>query len=425
MKLLYLVHQFYPMHYTGTEKFVLNIANMMQKVGHKSKVVTYSFYDESFYDQRMGNILIKEFTYKGLPVIAVRHKNIPIEIGAMLNDGELSRVTENILKRESPDIIHVGHPMRVSEFIKAAIRLGLPYVLTLTDFWLICHRGILLKANGDLCGGPQRGRLCKQHCPDLPGPKIEQRLSDARDILLKAERIISPSLFLASVFKNEMPNLDIRIINHGLRYSVLKQNRGNGYIKGNSIVFCYAGSLGHHKGVHVLLNAFRRLDASNCLLKIYGSGSDELYIQNLKSVAGNDRRIEFCGVFSEEQVGNILSAIDMVIIPSLWFENYPLILHEALACNVPVVASNVGGMAEKIKDGLNGYTFKVGDSDHLREILAGIVENPSVLNTLKDNIRNIVVPTIEQEAYTYEREYKSELIVKKANARVEKDIKRY
>ena len=95
-----------------------------------------------------------------------------------------------------------------------------------------------------------------------------------------------------------------------------------------------------------------------------------------------------------------------MIIPSLWYENYPLVLHEALASNVPVIATDAGGMSEKIKDGENGFLFPIGDSDTLYEIMDAVREEPEVLNTLKENIEDMFIPTVEQEAYSYEREYK-------------------
>ncbi len=64
-------------------------------------------------------------------------------------------------------------------------------------------------------------------------------------------------------------------------------------------------------------------------------------------------------------------------------------------------------MAEKISDGFNGYTFKVGDPEHLRIILEMIAADPEMLNKLKDNISKIIIPTIEQEAYEYHRIYKN------------------
>ena len=120
MKILYLVHQFYPEYYTGTEKFVFNIATMMQKIGNAVKIITYSFYDDSFYDRKIGNIMLKEFTYKGIPIIAFRHKNIPEDIHIALTNDDVSEIASDIIANENPDIIHAGHV----EYLQEAADLG-------------------------------------------------------------------------------------------------------------------------------------------------------------------------------------------------------------------------------------------------------------------------------------------------------------
>lgn len=406
MKILYLVHQFYPEYYTGTEKFVLNIAATVQKTGNSVKVITYSFYEDSFYNISKGNILLKEFTYRGVPVTAFRHRRIPEDIHTALVNGDVTEIANEIIVNEKIDIVHVGHPMRVAELINSSKYLGIPYIITLTDFWLICPKYILLTSRGNLCTGPERGNACHDLCPEFPKDLIKRRLNIAEVILFNSKKVISPSNFVGSIFKKEFGNLDMKVINHGISYSKIKKNR-RVYKKGDKLIFCYAGSLNRHKGVNILLDAFKNIESKDVVLKIYGSGPDELYVNKLKDTAKEYKRIEFCGVFSEEQVGDILSKVDVVIVPSLWYENYPLILHEALACNVPVIVSNVGGMAEKIIDGLNGYTFRIGDSNHLKSVLELVINNPQMLNELKSNIKNSMIPTVEQEAYAYYRIYKN------------------
>jgi len=412
VKILYLVHQFYPECYTGTEKFVYNIALMTQKFGNKVKVITYSFYEDTYYDKSIGNILVKEFVYKGIPVLAFKFKNEPYDLHFGLKNPGLYDFAENIIKDENPDIIHVGHPMRVSEFIKVALKLNIPYIMTLTDFFLMCPKGILITSNGNLCIGPERGIICDKMCSELSKVYIESRLKEAELILMNAKKILSPSKFVASMFKKEFSNLKVDIVNHGIRYKYIKaNNKTYGYRE--NITFCYAGSLNYHKGVHILLQAFKSIENKDIKLKIYGSGPKE-YINKLKDIVKNDDRVEFCGVFSEEQVGSILSSVDVIVVPSTWYENYPLILHEALACNIPVIASNLGGMAEKIKDGFNGFTFNTGDYKSLKEKMEFIIDNPQVLNEIKKNIRReVVIPTIEQEAYNYLKIYENLYNVKK------------
>jgi len=391
------------MYYTGTEKFALNIALIMQKWGHNVKVITYSFYENSFYDEIKGNLFSKEYLYQGIPVLAFKHKNIPPDIHFQLQDESLERIAREIIQKEEPDIIHAGHLMRMGEFILAAKMLEVPYILTLTDFWLICPKVILVNSEGDLCTGPRLGIICQKKCPELDGKFISTRLRISEHILLNAKTIISPSNFLASIFKNELPCLPVQIINHGINLHKLRKNKKS-YKKGDKIIFGYAGSLNPHKGVHVIIEAFRKIKNHNIGLKIYGSG-DALYTNKLKEMA-KDNRIEFLGVYSENQIADVLENIDIIIIPSLWYENYPLILHEAFASNIPVLASNVGGMAEKVKDNINGYTFRISDSEHLKELIEKIIDNPELLNVLKHNIENIIVPSIEQEAFAYEKLYR-------------------
>jgi glycosyltransferase involved in cell wall biosynthesis len=127
------------------------------------------------------------------------------------------------------------------------------------------------------------------------------------------------------------------------------------------------------------------------------------------AMAHGDQRIQFCGRYAADQTGEILSSTDAVIISSLWDESSPLVMRDALACNVPVVASDVGGIAENIKDGTNGFLFKTGNSHHLSEVLQMIIDDPEVLNEVKRNISSTMIPTVEQEAYIYERTYRENL----------------
>ncbi len=404
MKIIYLVHQFYPEYYTGTEKFVYKISSMMQKAGHNVKVITYSFQRNSFFNRSMGDTLYREFTYKGIPVTAIRHRKIPENINITLGDEGISPMAERMMSREKPDIVHAGHSMRVNEFISASHRLDIPYIITLTDFWLICPKVNFINSRSDLCAGPEGGEVCAKSCPELPRDLLLKRCAFAKDILFDAKRVISPSRFLSGLFKKELGSLDVTVVKHGISYNRIKRNNRT-YKKGDKLVFCYAGSLNDHKGIHVLIDAFKMTKSSNIILKIFGSGPNPLYVNRLFDMARKDKRIEFCGVYSEDDIGDIFSSVDVMIVPSLWYENYPLVLHEALACNTPVVASNQGGMAERIKDGVNGFTFEIGDAESLRAVFERIITNPEILNHLKANIESSLIPTIEQEAVTYLRIY--------------------
>src|SRR5262249_45896496 len=168
MKILYLVHQFYPNYSTGTEKIILNLAKMMQRSGHRVKIFTYSFHPSLFYQYRLGGFAIKEYVYESVPVLAFRFRKPPEDLHFGLKNSEMSQVGVELIQRENPDIVHIGHSMRVAGLIQSAHQLKIPYVITLTDFFLMCPKYTLVRSNGSLCSGPESGVACTQHCPELP-----------------------------------------------------------------------------------------------------------------------------------------------------------------------------------------------------------------------------------------------------------------
>ena len=80
-------------------------------------------------------------------------------------------------------------------------------------------------------------------------------------------------------------------------------------------------------------------------------------------------------------------------------------MHEALASNVPVIASDIGVMKEKINDGFNGYKFETGNWNQLKNIMENIIDNIEIMNEIKEKMSEQIIPTIEQEAYAYSKEY--------------------
>lgn len=406
MKVLYLVHQFYPEYKSGTEKFVFNSAFMTQKKGNEVKVVTYGFYPRDFFDHSENGILWKEFIYQGVPVLAFQFEEQPLDLHISLVDNQSFKFAESIILRESPNVIHVGHPMRVHQFISAAKLHGIPIVITLTDFYLICPKVILAPTKDSICSGPEKGAACVELCKHLGGKFIKDRLIAGEKILRSADVIVSPSKFLAEIFLKEMDNLQIHVNNHGMRYSYIRQN-SKVYSQDTPIVFGFTGYVQYHKGVHVLINAFTKIENDDAKLFIFGPG-DAIYLENIQEIAKGDKRIMFKGPFQPEQLAEIFQEIDVLVTPSIWYENYPLVLHEALASNVPVIASDLGGMSEKIKSGFNGLTFNPGDAEDLQQKIQFVLDHRESLNQFKGNINNnLVIPSIEQEAYWYQRVYRT------------------
>src|SRR4029077_17145333 len=197
------------------------------------------------------------------------HKTMPIDVHTSCEDSEIYQFALAFLQnRERYDVLHCAHPMRLAPFLKAARESGLPYILTLTDFWFICPKIFLQTSSGTLCSGPEGGEVCSRLCPDLPSKFIGRRLETAKEILSGAKAVIAPSRFLAALFKKEFPDLKISLVRHGMDSGSLKENTRT-YKRGDEIVFGYTGGLAPHKGVHLLLKAFRELELASAKLKVY------------------------------------------------------------------------------------------------------------------------------------------------------------
>lgn len=381
------------------------MASSLQRDGHFAEVVTYDLYNTEPFPSP-DRLSAKEYTYKNIPVAALRHRIMPIDVHSSCEDPEIYRFALAFLQgRKRYDVLHCAHPMRVASFLKAARELTLPYILTLTDFWFICPKIFLQTSLGNLCSGPEGGEVCRRMCPELASTFIGHRLNIAKEILFGAKAVISPSRFLAALFKKEFPELKMSIIRHGMESGTLKRNT-NKYSKGDRVVFGYTGGLAPHKGVHLLVKAFRELEADSAKLKVYGSSSGEMeYARMLLEMADGDKRIEFCGTYKPNEVGTILEGIDVLVVPSIVYESYSLALHEALACNVPVIAADLGAANEEITNSISGFTFRAGDEYELKSKLQHVVENPEILNEIKQNLEQHTPTLVEEEAYMYERLY--------------------
>lgn len=405
MKIVYLVHQFYPEFQAGTEKFVFNMAYMSQKSGNKVKIITYSLGEPNSFPYRANNILYKEFHYKGLPILAYRYEREPGDLHFNIDPNADLNFAREILQQEKPDLIHVGHLMRVYPFLLAARQLKIPYLLTITDFHLLCPKIILTPTADSLCSGPERGQNCLKLCHELPELFITNRLNLSTEIIRDAVAVVAPSKFVAGIFEHEVDGLKVQINRHGIRQSNIRI-RDQVYQAEDVIRFGYIGNLAIHKGVHVLVRAFTGIDSPRTNLSIYGSGQTA-YTNQLKQITGN-ADVRFAGTFQPEDLSKVFDQIDVLVAPSICYETYSFVVHEALASEVPVITSDLGGMAEQIESEVNGFCFEAGNQQELQGMMQKIIDDPTILNKMKEHIRlETFVPSIEQEAYKYQQLYQT------------------
>jgi len=157
--------------------------------------------------------------------------------------------------------------------------------------------------------------------------------------------------------------------------------------RSNRLRLGFIGTLYEHKGAHVLLEAVASLPKDiPIVVKVYG---DHLqlsgYVSRLKKIAKGDRRIEFCGVFPNSEIAKVLSGLDVLVVPSLWYENTPLVIYSAQAAKTPVIATNLGGMAEVVHHEKNGLLFEKGDVPGLAALIRRAVAESDLLPRLAAN----------------------------------------
>lgn len=410
MKILYIIHEFFPNHYTGTARVGLNLAKQMQKMGHEVSVLTYGLSETNDLIES-GNILYKRYVYDSIQVVSIKDRNMSPEINFNIFNSNIENDIRQIIKSErleDIDIAHIVHPLRMGIVAKILKEKRIPIILTLTDYWTICPRVQLLKPDYSICNGPDRDEKCLYDCA-YGVQEIRNRLKDTLLLFNLANIITVPSNVVKHIFNiNGFNHREIQVVNHGLDYKYFNKINTKSYLNDGIISFGYIGPVLKHKGVHVLINAFLKVNIDQIGLKIYGSYLHEKnYYNDLKRLANGDSRIIFMGEFDYNNLSNIFTDMDIAIFPSIWYETYCLALIESLSHNVPVIASNtVGSAIEFIKNG-SGIVFNTGDVEELARIIKNIGKNPLLINNLKQDI--IYPPMIEEEALCYQKIYLSEL----------------
>jgi glycosyltransferase involved in cell wall biosynthesis len=134
------------------------------------------------------------------------------------------------------------------------------------------------------------------------------------------------------------------------------------------------------KGINVLIEAFAKLDNPTLALAIVGLGPQKAHLEELAKRLGVSQRIEFLGLRND--VHKVLQSSDIFVHPATWQEAFGLGIAEAMACGLPVIASNSGGIPEIIEDRVSGILTKPGDAGNLAQALQELIEDPNLRQLL-------------------------------------------
>ena len=231
--------------------------------------------------------------------------------------------------------------------------------------------------------------------PPVPGDVLAEtartlalREEAVRGALLAAvTRFFAPSRFLAEEFvQYGFPAAKVRYLRVGIDLEeralerIPAKDRSN---ENGSVRIAFIGTVAPHKGVHVLLDAWERLaDKRGATLTIHGSLQHfPAYVAKVKTRA-QEVGAEVAGAFARDLLPEILAKTDLLVVPSIWYENSPLVILEALKASIPLIVSDLGGMAELVREGVSGYRVPADDDRALADRLRAILEDPRVLMEL-------------------------------------------
>jgi glycosyltransferase involved in cell wall biosynthesis len=397
MRILHLIHQYLPEHIGGTELYTSWLSDALNRRGHQ----VFIFYRRS----TVGVGLESRAGPEGHIWAAWAGELSPTRrFRATFGDPALLRAFEQVLDESRPDLVHVQHLMgQPAALIKAIQRRSIPYLITLHDFWWVCANAQLLtNYSHEVCAGPRLCLNCARCAlaragrselgllrPVIAGPLLWRNFL-LRRIMAGASRLIAPTEFVHDWYAAHGAPVDRLVtLSHGLESSPVLPTRTRK--ASDPVRFAYIGGLSFPKGVHVLIEAFTGLPEKAELWIAGDETADPAYTAHLRELASD--RVRFLGQLTHAQVWEILAQVDVVTVPSLWYETFAFVVSEAFAAGVPVVASRLGPLADRVRDGVDGLLVPPGEVEALREALHRFQQDSSLQPRLLAGIRPIFTLT--------------------------------
>lgn len=302
---------------------------------------------------------------------------------------------ETLLETVAPDVVHLHHLLLLGAETLQLIRRLRPaakIVLTLHDYYAICaHEGTMLTTQGQLCHQATPD-ACLRCLPDRSATDFRLRAVTLRHLLDQVDAFVAPSEFLKARYVAwGLEPSRISVIGNGLAPVAAAPHRNAG--RGARDRFAFFGHINRFKGAKLALAASARLSADGIehRLDLHGGTA----FQTPEFLADFDRLLaaapmaQHHGAYTRDELAARIQDADWVVVPSLWWENAPLVIQEALAHRRPVIAADIGGMAEMVSHGTNGMLFRAGDPRSLAETMARAASEPALWRAL---VRGITPP---------------------------------
>jgi glycosyltransferase involved in cell wall biosynthesis len=386
VKILLLVHDYLPEHVGGTEVHAHRLGRELARRGH----AVSALFTERDLSRREGQLALGEL--EGVRTLELVHQREYADVTETWLQPMARRAFEAVLAAERPDVVHVHHLGPWGPGALASARAaGARVVFTAHDFGALCDEGRLLAADLGPCRAPGVcGDCLRRHPRRDPRLDLEHaarlRLMAMRELLAGADRLIAPSRFAAELLgAHGFARERILVLAPGVEgpRPAARPPRAAGL----PLRIGFAGGLYPAKGAHVLIEAARLLAAGGARFEVALHGPLEWfpdYVAGLRSRAEH-LPVRFAGRFAPERVDQVYAGFDVLVAPSVWYENAPLVVLDAQRLRLPVVAAGHGGLAELVAHGRDGLHFRPGDAADLARVLAGLAADRALLSRLAEN----------------------------------------
>jgi glycosyltransferase involved in cell wall biosynthesis len=300
-----------------------------------------------------------------------------------------------LLEELRPDVVHLHHYTNFGMETLQHIRRTLPQaavVMTLHEYLAICnHFGQMVKRpNFALCE-KSSPRDCARCFPERSEQDFFLRELFLKRFFRQVDHFISPSQFLADRYITwGLPAERMSVIENGMPTPPVLPDTAPPVQDG--LVLGFFGQVSRLKGIDVLFDAAKLLEeqkVAGLRIEVHGDYSGqppafrEAFEARLKDIPEN---IRFCGPYENSRVHALMRSVHAVMVPSIWWENSPLVIQEALLNRRPLICSDIGGMAEKVRNGQDGFHFQAGSAWSLATLLRGLAEQPERLAALQSSL---------------------------------------
>lgn len=427
MRILYVTHGFPPDRVGGVEVHAEQLARALAR--EHDVGVLYPVEDAS----------LEPFSWRrrevdGVSRFEARVARDGIRFENVYWNAKVDAMFERLLDAWKPDVVHV-HSLIFLSFgiLDVTRRRGIPSVMSLHDFFSVCPLGQRIRADLDLCETLDRERCARCLRPDWDAAwrapfaqrpaalaratayrlfkspsagRLDRHDTRMRATLRAIDTIITPSQFQRRQFVDYGLDPDrVRAVPYGFEGEDLKAVRGGSDQRGDTgaLRFGYLGSVMPTKGPHVVVDAFRELDRPGCTLDIHGEVAsfhgDDSYGLRLAERIRETPGVALHGRYEYNDLPQILRAMDVLVVPSIWYETFCITIREGFLAGVPVIASRLGAMEEAIEDGETGLLFRPGDAADLRDTMRRIVDEPDLRRRLAESPKS--VKGIDENAAEY------------------------